>query len=266
MRGFKKFFILGLATLYLFGALNGCSSERLDLESDLNDDALDSINYVETAYNLGNKYNDFTFIGADFAYNETYYDVGINGIAKTTKGKMNYVNMKYKVDCDFVENIDNTTEENVIAALNEIINNNEIYSYTSLEVESIDELCDTARTFAHKELNGGSLEKSFVYSISDLLLDDDKKQITFNIGQNARYKSTEEENNICISQHSVTLYCTNQEYEELSNNYSLILKTFISNVKDGQTDKYDITQKYESYKKHFNDGTIFDKKELGKLK
>ena len=265
MKRFKKIILLGLVTLYMFATINGCSSERLTAESKFDDDAISRINKIETKYNLGNQYNDYSFTGADFIYKETCYDVGINGIATTTKGKMHYVNMKYKVSCDFVDSIDTTTEESVIEALNHIINEYELNSYTSLEVESIDEICNVARTVARKELNGCALEKSFVYGISDLRLNPEKSQISFNVNQNAKYKSnSEEESNICISQHLVTLYCTKEEYNELTSDFSLVLKTFVSNVKDKKTDKYSITKKYESYEKDFNSGLIFDSNELEK--
>ena len=237
----------------------------LKQEKALGENMLNEANsYVEIVNGEEEKpFENIIFSGADFVEKDGGYDVSICGIgSKEGEGnKKHFVNLEYSDvnDADVKKFIKKDKEIDFYKALNHIIENYELESYSDYAVESINELNSAVRGNTEQKYEDYDFGKNFVYTVKNIEFNDKDKTVSFETKQNARYSKEDKKvmksgsmtyfkdvtkNKDTSQSYTIQLKVSDAEFEEMKADPSKAIEKFIELSAEKENEKVSVNVNY----------------------
>ena len=208
-------------------------------------------------------FKNIIFSGADFVEKDGCYDVSISGIGtKEGEGtRKHFVSLEYTdvKDADVQKFLKKDKEVDFYKALNHIIENYELESYSDYAVESINELNSAVRGNTEQKYEDYDFGKNFVYSIKNIQFNEQDKTVSFETRQNARYSKEDKKvvktttmtyfkdvtrNKDTSQSYTIEFKVSDTEFEEMKADPSKVIEKFIELSADKENSKISVNVNY----------------------
>ncbi len=263
--GKRRLFVAGAILVMGASIFTACTSKLAKASVNFDKSAIYALNNSSVVQEvIDTEFNDFAFLGADFTrVDEDNLDVDISGVAKYNQGQNKaIVKMSYTLNDDIFDGVDELKKHEVVEALGNAIQSEEMREFDLMQVSNIKALNDTLKEISESPIDGYDFKNGMVVSLGNLQFNEDDNTISFQMKNHNDYVHTTTVMQPMIIPNGnggsttvmrpVTTYSyedflhtndiyikvSDKEMEEMKADPSKIIDTFINYVKNGEKGKY----------------------------
>lgn len=193
VKNLKKFFIAGAAIALSASVLAGCSALK-DASQEMGDSTVNILNNSSVVRESTDvTFNEFTFLGADFDRVEgSTLDVDVSGVAKYNEMQNKaYITMNYNLDDSFFAGIDSNDKAEIVRALNQAMQQNEMQDFTFVPINSVKALNESLKGITESPLKDFRYNGGLVFALGDVNVNMEEGYASFQLKSHVDYVKTE---------------------------------------------------------------------------
>lgn len=261
----KPIKVLGLSAMGLIStvSISGCSTKINMAQENIDNAVVNVLNSDLIQNNENYKFRNFTFLGADINGNGQNFEIDINGIATNTIKNKSYTTLNYVVPVfDFkydtkLEKSDNNV--NLINTLAEIVKNEQLVSYSNLNIKNISKMNISMAKITDSHLdNDYKCQGNFLYAVNNLSFNEQEQFASFTtkefikftkmnvdywaFTENGPIYTIDADRKSYFVDQNVYVSLTPEEIAQAKTDSSIVFSKFTEYVNNNENEKYVIEQ------------------------
>ncbi|MBQ8844766.1 MAG: hypothetical protein IJ008_01975 [Clostridia bacterium] len=277
----KSLTVLGAAALLVLG-LTGCSSALDKQEEIMSTNVCNMLNSSQIVNTITDaEFDKYTFLASDFKDDGSAYVVDINGIGSyNNEQNKAYVSLQYRVGKEEFASVDSKKAEQVVEALNSVIQKYEMQKFSFAPMSNINEFNKQMGNVFESPVNGFRHCQSLTYKVDNIQYNEEKGYVSFCTTANTKYSKTTTEMRYMLigtdsngkpkmgwrvvpvthyenfnQDHEIYLRATPEEIAAMKNDPSKIFDKFIEVVKSDNKNAITVRSVEINNDKLFNDNS-----------